>query len=67
MFTWKIYRDCDTLRLRKMVIELRHEGVLVHRTRMFMPLLAGRFKRRVARRKEWMMKHAERMLAAAQG
>lgn len=65
MFTWRIYRDCDTLRLRKMVIELFHDGKLVHRTRMFMPLLKGRFERRVARRQKWMMKHALRMLAAA--
>lgn len=67
MFTWKIYRDCDSLRLRKVVIELYHDGKLVHKTRMFMRLLPRRFERALARRKEWMMDYALIMLEAAKG
>jgi hypothetical protein len=33
---WRIYRNCDTLRLRKLVIELyHHDGRLIDRRRMF--------------------------------
>ena len=32
---FSVYRDCDTLRLRKWVIELRVLGELVDRRRMF--------------------------------
>lgn len=58
-----IHRDCDTLRLRKVVIELvGTDGELVDRSRMF----AGfRFEKRLARRLRHMKRRAAVMKAVA--
>jgi len=32
---FKIFRTCDTFRIRKMVVELFHDGMAIDRTRMF--------------------------------
>lgn len=50
--TFKVYRDCDTprLRLRKVVLELYGDNGLLDRRRMFMfPFFAKRLKRKKAR------------------
>lgn len=67
-YEWFIYRDCDTWRLRKIVIELWDNGAnLIHRTRMFYPwFLPFLFKRRLERRKKWMLKVANEMRSVAQ-
>jgi len=57
-----VSRDCDTLRLRKVVVELCHEGNVLDKTRMFgWPL----FAKRVEWRKKRMYKMALKMLAAS--
>jgi hypothetical protein len=62
---WNIYRDCDTLRLRKIVIELFESDTLIHRTRMFYTWCFPRFFAvRLRWRKAWMLKVAKQMLAA---
>jgi hypothetical protein len=64
-WNWKIYRDCDTLRLRKIVVELYESGELIHRSRMFYNwLFPCLFPIRLARRQRWMLKVAEKFLAA---
>lgn len=50
MFRFVVYRDCDTLRVRKVVIELYHNDRLVDRRRMFaFPLFTKRLKRKQRR------------------
>lgn len=62
MFKFLVYRDCDTLRLRKVVIELTHNERLVDRRRMFAwPFFAGRLKRKQKR----MLRLGAKMLAAS--
>jgi len=48
-----IHRDCDTLRLRKVVIEVcDDQGHVLDRTRMFGLFLAYRLPRRIERMKK---------------
>lgn len=56
-----VYRDCDTLRLRKVVVELYGENSnLIDRRRMFGPLLSvAFFKKRLARKKARMLRFAQ--------
>lgn len=56
--TFKIFRDCDTLRFRKMVVELYAEdGSLIDRRRMFsFPLVS--LARRLERKKRRMLRFA---------
>lgn len=59
---FKIYRDCDVLRLRKVVIELYdNEGALVDRRRMFgYPMFSARCRAKQRR----MIRLAKRMAVA---
>lgn len=69
MFKYNIYRDSETWRIRKVVIELFHDGKLINRSRMmvwgpFTPLLSRlTFKWRLGLRMKNMKKTAEIMLA----
>lgn len=58
---FKIYRNCDTLRPRKVVVELWDEnGELLDRRRMFGPIFSmKRFKRRLLRKQNRMIRLAE--------
>lgn len=59
-FTAKIYRSCDTLRLRKVVVEIYNDkGILLDKTRMFgvifktprgLARLSAKIERRLQRR-----------------
>lgn len=61
MYKFTVYRDCDTLRLRKVVIELTYNGELVDRRRMF---AGAMFVRRLKKKKARMMRLAKLMLQA---
>jgi hypothetical protein len=64
-FNWLIYRDCDSLRLRKVVVELYESGTLVHKTRLFYPFFApSLFPNILRKRKKWMLKVAKQMVSA---
>ena len=61
MYRWNIYRDCDVIWLRKIVIELYRGDKLVNKTRMIRWPLLGLH---LAMRKRRMMKTAEIMRVA---
>lgn len=56
-----VYRDCFVKGLRKVIVELKDaDGALIDRSRMF----AGfRFEKRLARRKQRMLKRATIIVA----
>lgn len=57
---FKIYRDCDAKKLRKVVIELYSEdGELIDRRRMFYLNLIGCFRARLERKMGKMIEFAE--------
>lgn len=47
---FRVYRDCDSWRLRKVVLELWVEGELMDRRRMFGLFGSAFFKRRLKRK-----------------
>ena len=58
----KVYRNCDTIRIRKVVIEIWDGDQMLDRRRMFM---FGRFEKRLARKIKRMKALCEKMLAAS--
>jgi len=62
---FNVYRDCDTLRLRKVVIELWQGDKLLDRRRMFGLLGLPMFARRLARKKARMLRLAALMVAGS--
>ena len=61
---FKIYRDCDSKRLRKIVIELWHNNVMLDRRRSFSRLRMKRLAKVLARKKRRMEKLGKEFLAA---
>ncbi len=55
-FTFKVYRDCDSWRLRKVVVQMHHKcmnPIPIDRTRMFHgPFFAARLSRRIRKMSE---------------
>lgn len=64
---FKVYRDCDSRRLRKVVVELyKWDGSLLNRCRLFaVPLF--NFARRLKRRQDLMLKQASVMQEGSRG
>lgn len=65
-FTFRVYRDCDVWRLRKVVVQLHHASMNplpLDRTRMF----AGPwFLKRLGKRMQRMANRASKMVLASQ-
>lgn len=56
-----VFRDCDTIRLRKIVVELYRDGMLIHKTRLFLRPTLRWTERVIERRKAWMLRVADIM------
>lgn len=62
-YRWKIYRDCDVCRLRKVVVELYFGDELLYRSRMFC-IFAKLWEKRIVRRKAVMLRKAKAFVKA---